>query len=96
VVTALAEASLPLDPDRVVGVQLGATLSVGEARRLALARLLVGAYDLLVLDEPTEHLDRETATGLVDDISAGLAERSVLVMTHDPLLIERCGALVRL
>ncbi|MDO5286822.1 MAG: thiol reductant ABC exporter subunit CydD [Actinomycetia bacterium] len=92
---ALAGAGLALPLDRVVG-ELGATLSGGEARRLALARLLAGRYDLLVLDEPTEHLDPGTARALVDDIWAGLAARPVLVLTHDPEVVYRCHHVIRL
>lgn len=92
---ALAGAGLTLPADRVVA-ERGATLSGGEARRLALARLLAGRYDLLVLDEPTEHLDPETAVALIDDIWAGLGTRPVLVLTHDPEVVARCHQVVRL
>jgi len=87
---ALAAAGLSLDPARVVG-ELGATLSGGEARRLALSRLLVGAPDVLILDEPTEHLDRDTASSLMDDIWSRVDERPVIVLTHDPLVVARCS-----
>ena len=87
---ALAAAGLSLDPARVVG-ELGATLSGGEARRLALSRLLVGAPDVLILDEPTEHLDRDTASALMDDIWSRVDERPVIVLTHDPLVVARCS-----
>ena len=92
---ALAGAGLALPADRVVA-ERGATLSGGEARRLALARLLAGRYDLLVLDEPTDHLDPETAVALIDDIWAGLGTRPVLVLTHDPEVVARCHQVVRL
>lgn len=92
---ALAAAGLALDPGRVVG-ELGATLSGGEARRLALSRLLVGSPDVLILDEPTEHLDRETATALMDDIWARIDERPVIVLTHDPEVVARCSRVVSL
>ncbi|MDQ7991677.1 MAG: thiol reductant ABC exporter subunit CydC, partial [Propionicimonas sp.] len=92
---ALARAGLDLPPSRLVG-EAGATLSGGEARRLALARVLVGDYQVLVLDEPTEHLDAATATALVDDLWAGSDDRPVLVITHDPALIARCDRAVEL
>ncbi len=92
---ALARAGLSLDPQRLVG-EAGETLSGGEARRVALARLLVGQYQVLVLDEPTEHLDAHTATALIDDIWATSFDRPVLVVTHDPALVNRCDRVVSL
>lgn len=92
---ALARAGLALDPGRVVG-EGGEALSGGESRRVALARLFVGNYQVLLLDEPTEHLDTATATALVDDIWATSAERPVLVITHDPAVVARCDRIVTL
>jgi ATP-binding cassette subfamily C protein CydCD len=89
VVAALAEAGLSLDPERQIG-EMGSTISGGEARRLALARLLVGDYRLLILDEPTEHLDRETADALMDDLFATVGTRPLLVITHDESVAARC------
>ncbi len=59
-------------------------------------RLLVGDYQVMILDEPTEHLDAATATALIDDIWAGSEHRPVLVITHDPALVARCDRLVPL
>ncbi|MFZ0530129.1 MAG: ATP-binding cassette domain-containing protein, partial [Propionicimonas sp.] len=95
VTEALTRAGLGLDPKRVVG-ETGATLSGGEARRVALSRLLVGHYQVLLLDEPTEHLDAATAHALIDDIWADSADSPVLVITHDPDLVARCDRVVRL
>jgi len=95
VVAALAGAGLTMDPERVVG-ELGATLSGGEARRLALSRLLAGSYDVLVLDEPSEHLDAPTANALLDDLWAGVGTRPLLVVTHDESVVARCDEVVRL
>jgi ABC-type transport system involved in cytochrome bd biosynthesis fused ATPase/permease subunit len=93
--TALERAGLNLPASRLVG-ETGAQLSGGEARRVALARLLVGEFQVLILDEPTEHLDTLTATALMDDIWQTTAEAAVLVITHDPTVIARCDRVVRL
>ncbi|PIE32208.1 MAG: thiol reductant ABC exporter subunit CydC [Ilumatobacter coccineus] len=93
--SALIRAGLNLDPDRVVG-EYGATLSGGEVRRLALARLLVGEAQIYVLDEPTEHLDVATAEALLDDIFNAAADRPILVVTHDDQVKQRCDAELRL
>ncbi|MER6121029.1 ribosomal protection-like ABC-F family protein [Streptomyces sp. NPDC001743] len=58
-----------------------AALSVGQQRRLALARLVTRPADLLVLDEPTNHI----ALALVEELEAALAayEGAVVVVSHD-------------
>lgn len=63
----------------------GATLSAGQARRLALARALLRDTPLLLLDEPTEGLDQDTADALMRDIAEAVADRAVLIITHAPL-----------
>jgi len=97
VADAMRRAGLELDPNRVVGEE-GATLSGGEAQRIALARVLAAAepYDLVILDEPTEHLDHDTATALLDDLFATLGDASLLVITHDTDVMTRCGRVVDL
>lgn len=95
---ALDAAGLPAMPlDREVG-EAGATLSGGEARRVAAARLLVGGEGnrLVILDEPTEHLDHDTAEALMDDLWAHLGGVGTLVITHDPGLVEVCEREFRL
>ena len=88
-------ARLPLAPDRLLG-EAGSTLSGGEARRLAMARLFAHDGDVWVLDEPTEHLDRETATALMEDLWRAAAGRPVLVITHDPEVVAACHRIVSL
>lgn len=63
----------------------GATMSAGQARRLALARALLRDAPLMVLDEPTEGLDVDTAHALLTDLAAALGSRSLLMITHDRL-----------
>jgi macrolide transport system ATP-binding/permease protein len=62
-------------------------LSIGQQRRLALARLLVREVDVLLLDEPTNHL----SLALVEEMEAALADYSgaVVVVSHDRLLRNR-------
>lgn len=63
----------------------GATLSGGQARRLALARALLRPGRLVLLDEPTEGLDVDTANALLSDLPGALEGRSLLMITHDAL-----------
>ncbi|XVV03974.1 thiol reductant ABC exporter subunit CydC [Actinosynnema sp. CA-248983] len=76
---ALARVGLDLDLDTVVGPTL---LSGGEAQRVALARALLHDADVLLLDEPTAHLDEESARRLLDLVD-GL-DRTVVHITHRP------------
>ncbi|MCL1838275.1 MAG: thiol reductant ABC exporter subunit CydD, partial [Propionibacteriaceae bacterium] len=84
-----------LDPMRIVG-EAGAALSGGEVRRLAMARLLVGQYQVLILDEPTEHLDLLTASALLDDIWEITKDLPLLVISHDLEVLARCDRVIRL
>jgi ATP-binding cassette subfamily C protein CydC len=76
---------LPDGLDTMVG-EHGARLSGGERQRLAFARLLLADHDVLVLDEPTEHLDEETARALLTDLFAAAGRRTVVLLTHRPEL----------
>ena len=58
-------------------------LSSGERERLALATVLVGEPDLLVLDEPTRGIDPERKLELAALLRAQAEERGTLVVTHD-------------
>ena len=73
--------SLPRGLDTLVG-EHGLALSGGQRRRLALARALLAGTPVLILDEPTEHLDDETAAALTRDLLAAAADRTVLLITH--------------
>jgi thiol reductant ABC exporter CydC subunit len=60
----------------------GRELSGGQRQRVALARALLADAPVLVLDEPTAHLDPATADALVRDVFAAVGARSVLLITH--------------
>ena len=70
------------DPDRLVD-----SLSGGEARRVALARLLVGTPDLAILDEPTNHLDIETIEWL-EEFLRDRWQGALLVISHDRRVLD--------
>ncbi|MFJ7157475.1 thiol reductant ABC exporter subunit CydD [Streptomyces sp. NPDC101118] len=78
---ALAAARLPLDLDTPVG-EHGERISGGQRQRLALARALLADFPVLVLDEPAEHLDLETADALTADLLTATEGRTTLLITH--------------
>ncbi|WP_166021868.1 thiol reductant ABC exporter subunit CydD [Streptomyces chilikensis] len=73
--------ALPDGLDTLIG-EHGARLSGGQHRRLALARALLADFPVLVLDEPTEHLDLPTADALTADLLAATEGRTTLLITH--------------
>ncbi|NUU22528.1 MAG: ATP-binding cassette domain-containing protein, partial [Streptomycetaceae bacterium] len=73
--------SLPRGLDTMVG-EHGARLSGGQRQRLALARALLADFDVLVLDEPAEHLDLPTADALTADLLAATEHRTTVLITH--------------
>jgi ABC-type transport system involved in cytochrome bd biosynthesis fused ATPase/permease subunit len=81
---ALAAVGLPMELHRPVG-QHGATLSGGERQRLGLARAVLADHPVLLLDEPTEHLDPPTAQAVLATIAEVSEGRSLVVVTHQPI-----------
>lgn len=73
----------------------GQGLSGGEAMRLALARAVaMPQADIWLLDEPTAHLDRDTAQALVDALLQLAQGRTLVVATHDGALAARMDRIV--
>ena len=81
--------------DRWVGDH-GTEISGGQRQRLAVARTLLTGADVIVLDEPTAHLDDETARALIDDLRGSLRDRTVVMVTHDRRLITEGDEVVDL
>ena len=74
----------------------GSGLSGGEAVRLALARVAAHPQaGVLLVDEPTAHLDSETAQRVVDALLQLAAGKTLIVATHDPALAARLGRVVQ-
>jgi thiol reductant ABC exporter CydD subunit len=86
---------LPAGYGTVVGAG-GRGLSAGQRQRLGLARALLRDAPLLVLDEPTVHLDPAAADRVAATVEALRGIRTILLITHDPDLAARADRVVRL
>lgn len=85
---------LPQGLDTPLGSR-GHGLSGGQAQRVALARLFLRDPGLILLDEPTAHLDEATQARVLDEILEFAAGRTLLLATHAPAVAARFGRVAR-
>lgn len=85
----------PLGLDQPVGDH-GALVSAGQRQRLGVARVLLGGHPVVLLDEPTEHLDEATADTVADELLRALQGRTVLWVAHRPHGLEQLDRIVPL
>ena len=92
----------PIDQERALGLladvgidahadRLPSTLSGGQRQRAALARTLMEDRPVVLMDEPFSSLDAITRSRLQALTATSLAEKTVLLVTHDPLEALRLG-----
>lgn len=86
-------AGLPEGLDTVVGDR-GYRLSGGERQRLAIARLLLKAPDVVVLDEATAHLDSESEAAVQAALDEALVGRTSIVIAHRLSTVRKADAIV--
>lgn len=74
------------------------TLSGGERQRVAVARAMAGEADILLADEPTANLDRETGERLLSDLLAHVRENgtTLVAVSHDDRLLSRMDRVVKI
>ena len=88
-------ATMPQGLDTLLG-ERGSGLSAGEAQRLAIARALLRHAPLMLLDEPTAHLDADTEERVIDALAHATRGRSVLVVTHRSAVLSIVDRVVSL
>lgn len=66
-------------------------LSGGMKRRVAFVRALMATYDILFLDEPFKGLDHQTRQTVIDFLLEQTADKTVILITHDPRELELLG-----
>ncbi len=71
-------------------------LSGGEAQRVAIARALASHRPIILADEPTGQLDARTSRAVLDAMIGAHGSRTVVVVTHDPEIAERCDLILEL
>ena len=86
-------ASLPEGLETQVG-ERGHGLSGGQAQRLALARALAVDMKLILLDEPTAHLDGEAEARFLAALQRAAQGRTVIIATHSPAVRAVCDAVI--
>lgn len=86
---------LPAGLDTDVG-QYGVRLSGGQRQRLSLARVLLADFPVLVLDEPAEHLDEQTADELTTDLLTATEGRTIVLITHRSAGLAQVDETVRI
>lgn len=71
-------------------------LSGGEAQRVAIARALASRRPIILADEPTGQLDAKTSATVLEAMIGAHGERTVVIVTHDPEVADRCDLVLEL
>lgn len=84
---------LPQALDTVIG-EGGCRISGGERQRLGIARLLLTDCPILILDEPTEHLDQAAAARILQDVLRLKESRGVVIISHADNVLDLCDTVI--
>lgn len=82
--------NLPNGLDTIVGDR-GAKLSGGQKQRVAIARAIFNNPEIIVLDESTSQLDKQTQSDLMDDLYETFKDKTVILISHEYELFKNCN-----
>ena len=88
-------AGLPQGLATVIG-EGGRRVSAGQRQRIALARAFLRDAPILILDEPTAHLDAQTAAGVADGLPRVARGRTTLLIVHHAALAAQASRVISL
>ena len=77
-------------------VENGANLSGGDKQRIALSRYFTEDADIVILDEPTSSLDKETEEELMKEILKDTKDKIVFIISHNKEIMKYCSHLVEI
>jgi len=87
--------TLPEGLETYVG-ERGINISGGQRQRVGIARALYRDPSILIFDEATSSLDNETETLVMDTINNLLGKKTIIIVTHKPLLLSSCDAVYKI
>jgi len=86
--------AMPLGYETAVGDR-GIRLSGGQRQRIAIARAFYKRASILILDEATGHLDRETEDAVIGAVTES-RDMTILIVAHRPAAMQGCDRILRL
>jgi len=82
--------SLPEQLDSLVS-ENAANLSDGQKMRIKILRGMLGGREIMIMDEPSSNLDSRSSEQIQQLIEKDLADKTVIIATHDPALVRICN-----
>ena len=81
--------------DTIIG-EKGASLSGGQLQRLGIARSLYSNPDILILDESTNALDKETQKKIINNLFLNYKNKTIIIISHDHNILSECNKIYKI